>query len=203
MSKVGKGKERMTPEMLRQYIKDKSSSARSAADYYSKRRQGDSIAQQPGSGSKTGSRLNPEQLAQLPSDKREEYERYLAAKAREIGREPRTEESASATSSGSPQRDDVVQRAEKGTRDPQTATNGARPSISSRSSKEDRTSRAESSSNRKTAKIRLEDLTPEQVERLQKAREVRKREAARAAKEAQGEGSSGLSVDEKAELSAS
>lgn len=48
--------------------------------------------------------------------------------------------------------------------------------------------------------LSLEDLTPEQVEKLQKAREKRKMEKARAAKEALGQGSSGLTVDEKASL---
>lgn len=49
-------------------------------------------------------------------------------------------------------------------------------------------------------RIRLEDLTPEQVEQMQKEREKRRVRKAREAKEARGEGSSGLSVAEKAGL---
>lgn len=47
---------------------------------------------------------------------------------------------------------------------------------------------------------RLEDFSPEQIEQLQKDRERRRRERARQAKESLGQGSSGLSAEEKESL---
>ncbi|RSH94428.1 hypothetical protein EHS25_004231 [Saitozyma podzolica] len=52
----------------------------------------------------------------------------------------------------------------------------------------------------KPAKVRLEDLTPEIVGKMQRARERKRLEKERAAKAALGQGSSGLSPVEKEEL---
>jgi hypothetical protein len=60
--------------------------------------------------------------------------------------------------------------------------------------------RREAQATKPSRKIRLEDLTPEMVEQMQKAREERRLVRDRAAKEALGQGSSGLSLREKEDL---
>ena len=166
-SPVDKGKGKMTAEMLDQYEKEK---RRASRQNTAKRIETstEAISEKP-----REPRYTAEQLAQMPTKKREKYERYLAAKAKEREARRSGTEHAQASSLPSSRSTD-------------------------RSSKEDRSGR---SSRDRVARIRVEDLTPEQVERMQRARELRKREAARVAKEAGGQGSSGLSVEEKAELS--
>jgi hypothetical protein len=133
-------------------------------------------------------RLTPEQIAQLPRAERDRYERYIAAKAsaRQQG------VGTASAHHASPLASDQSSRSSSRTQEVEQVRH---------TSEQSRRAGSREKVQEKKSRIRLEDLTPDQVERLQKARKVKRREAARAAKEALGQGSSGLSADEKAELS--
>jgi hypothetical protein len=167
-----KGKERMTSEMVAEYEKYKA------------------LKQDQEAG----------RSGKLPPDLKEEYERL---KARARGKESTksrgvAEDEAHHSDPAVPRR---LNTDKAGSRSPRVSARDGYQRGAEEGSKSREPSRREGpdggGGGDRPTKVRLEDLTPEMVEKMQRARERRRLEKERAAKAALGQGSSGLSPVEK------